>query len=83
MKKTFANKLKTAIMSLPNDIRSRYESKYGKASSILFAQEEEEGGEHSLTKYYTFDERGHIMVVTTSAQIRKTLLLKYRRPFKK
>lgn len=67
MKKTFENKLKTAVMSLPNDIRSKYESKYGKVTSILFAQEEEEGGEHSLTKYYTFDERGHIMVVTTSA----------------
>ena len=25
-----------------------------------------DGDEHSIDKYYTFDEKGHIMVVTTS-----------------
>lgn len=70
MKEMSVNKLESVIMSLPNDVRAKYEKKYGKTTTtpILFAKEAEtEGGEHSLTKYYTFDERGHIMVVTTSA----------------
>ena len=46
---------------------AKYESKYGRIPHSLQASGDTEGGEHSIDKYYTFDERGHIMVVTTSA----------------
>ena len=96
MKKTQTriSKIQASIKSLPKDVRLKYEAKYEGNSaapksfakrgvSMSFAKSENiEGAEHSLTKYYTFDERGHIMVATTSADT-ENLAAEVRSTFKK
>ena len=65
MAATGKNGLESAIAALPPEAQARYLAEYHLGAARA-ASGDTQGGEHGLEKYYTFDELGHIMFVTTS-----------------